>query len=423
MPSSRRNLTQTSTSLISPLRRRLLAGAAAGASLAAAAPLRAQPQPIRVGVPTALNTAAGRDTVDAVQMAIDEINVQGGLLGRQLEAAVADETLDPAAGAAVIRTLTTETKVDVLIGGHTSGITLAQLPEVADAAIPYLSIGGASPAITQRVLEDYERFKYVFRVHPINAGHQARALMEFIAGFVVGEMRYTRLALVGEDAGWVRELLPILSRNATAAGAEVRLMEVFDDATTDFAPLLAKIHGSAAHFVVTLFAQAASEAFVSQWVASGVPALIGGIDARSAEADFYARVQGDALGQIVAGFAVRAPITTHTLPFWDAFVARTGRSGPSHIALGAYDAVHVYAAAVQRAGTTAAPALVTELEKTDHLGVNGRIQFDEHHDVRVGPGLSNLLFVQWQEKGERVVLWPRELRNGKPFVPPVRRRP
>ena len=189
MPSSRRNLTQTSTSLISPLRRRLLAGAAAGASLAAAAPLRAQPQPIRVGVPTALNTAAGRDTVDAVQMAIDEINVQGGLLGRQLEAAVADETLDPAAGAAVIRTLTTETKVDVLIGGHTSGITLAQLPEVADAAIPYLSIGGASPAITQRVLEDYERFKYVFRVHPINAGHQARALMEFIAGFVVGEMR------------------------------------------------------------------------------------------------------------------------------------------------------------------------------------------------------------------------------------------
>jgi branched-chain amino acid transport system substrate-binding protein len=407
----------------SPLvtRRRLLKGALAGATLAAAAPLRAQAAPITVGVPTALSDPDGRDTVDAVQMAIGEINGQGGLLGRPLEVKVGDETHDPQVGVAVIRALTTEAKVDVLIGGHTSGVTLAQLAEVAAARTVFLSCGGASPAITQQVLKDHERFKYVFRVHPVNAAHQARALVEFIAGFVVGEMRFSRIAIVGEDAQWVKDLLPILSRNAAAVGAQVRLTEVIERGTTDFAPVLSKIQSSGAHFVLTLFAQIASDQFVRQWARSGVPALIGGIDARSTRPEFFAGVQGDALGQIVAGFAVRAPVTARTVPFWDAFVARTGRSGPSHVAMGAYDAVHLYADAVRRAGTVEADALVEALKKTDHLGVTGRLQFDEGHDLRVGPGLANLLFSQWQQNGERVVLWPRELRNGIPFVPPLRK--
>ncbi|MCC7547232.1 MAG: ABC transporter substrate-binding protein [Burkholderiales bacterium] len=407
----------------SPSRRRLLRGAAAGAALAAAAPLRAQAEPIRIGVPTALNDPDGRDTVDAVQMAVSELNAQGGLLGRLLEVKVGDETHDPATGAAVIEALTDDGRADVLIGGHTSGVTLAQLERVAAARKVFLSCGGASPAITQHVLKDYARFKYVFRVHPVNAAHQARALVEFIAGFLVDEMRYNRIALVGEDDNWVRNLLPVLARNASAVGAEVRLTEIVDRSTSDFTPLLSKIQASGAHFALTLFARIASERFVRQWAGSGVAALIGGIDARASRPDFYAAAQGDARGQIVAGFALRAPITARTVPFWDAFVARTGRPGPAHAAMGAYDAVHLYADAVRRAGTVEADALVEALKSTDHVGVTGRIQFDEGHDVKAGPGLANLLFWQWQDNGERVVLWPRELRSGKPFVPPLRRRP
>jgi len=404
-------------------RRRLLQGAAAGAALAAVAPLRAQDEPIRIGVPTALSEPDGRDTVDAVQMAIAAINAEGGLLGRQLEAKVGDETRDPQVGAALIDALTADAKVDVLIGGHTSGVTLAQLERVAGARTVFLSCGGASPAITQHVLKDPVRYKHLFRVHPLNAAHQARALVEFIAGFLVGEMHYTRIALVGEAAPWVSALMPILARNAAAVGAEVRLTDIVARETTDFAPLLAKIQSSGAHFVLTLFAQIASDRFVRQWAASGVTALIGGIDARSTRPDFFAGVQGDALGQIVAGFAVRAPVTPRTVPFWDAFVARTGRLGPAHAAMGAYDAVHVYAEAVRRAGSVEADAVAEALMATDHLGVTGRIRFDEGHDVKAGPGLVNLLFSQWQERGERALLWPRELRSGKPFVPPLRRHP
>lgn len=403
------------------VRRRMLRGAAAGAVLAAARPLRAQEDTVRIGVPTALEQPDGRDTVDAVQMAVTQINEEGGLLGRQLEVRAQDETLDPRNGVAAIDTLLGE-KVDVLIGGYTSGVTLAQLHRIATARTVFLSCGGASPAITQRVLEDYDRFKYVFRVHPLNAAHQARALVEFIAGFLVGEMHYARIAIVGEDDKWVAQLMPVLARNASAVGAEVRLTEIVARETTDFSALLEKIQSSGAHFVLTLFAQIDSERFVRQWAGSGVTALIGGIDARAARPQFFASVQGDAAGQIVAGFAVRAPVTPHTVPFWDAFVARTSRPGPAPAAMGAYDAVHVYAEAVRRAATLEADALVEALKQTDHVGVTGRIQFDDGHDVKAGAGLANLLFSQWQDSGERVVLWPRELRTGKPFVPPLRKR-
>jgi len=50
-----------------------------------------QTKPIRIGVNTAIQAQVGRDAIDSVKMAIDEINAQGGLLGRKFEMIVADE--------------------------------------------------------------------------------------------------------------------------------------------------------------------------------------------------------------------------------------------------------------------------------------------------------------------------------------------
>ena len=48
----------------------------------------------------------------------------------------------------------------------------------------------------------------------------------------------------------------------------------------------------------------------------------------------------------------------------------------------------------------------------------GTMEFDESHDVKAGGKNMNVLFVQWQEKGARTVLWPKELRTGKFMLPP-----
>jgi branched-chain amino acid transport system substrate-binding protein len=383
-----------------------------------ALPLAAQTQPIRIGVPTAIQLQVGRDTIDSMEMAVDEINAKGGVIGRRLELVVADETENPETGINAIKKLTADEKVDVLIGGYTSGVTLAQLPHIARAKTIYLGVGAASPSITARVKQDYDSYKYVFRVSPLNAAHQARGLADFISGFVMAEMGFKRIAIIGENAKWVQDLVPALKKGAAEAGADVRLAEFFDTQTSDFSPLLSKVKDSGAQFLLVILSHGSSDVFVKQWYDARFPLPIGGIDVKSMDADFFKRVGGKSISEITANLSVRAPITPKTVPYWDAFVKRTARGGPVYTGPGAYDAVYVYAEAVARAKTATADAVIRELEKTDYVGTLGRIQFDDSHDVKAGPGLVGLAFVQWQDKGERVIVWPKEMRTGKAILPP-----
>ena len=384
-------------------------------TLASTAPTSAQ-QPIKIGIPTSIQLQVGRDTQNAAKMAIEEINAKGGLLGRKLEMVVADETENPEQGIAAIKKLTADDKVDVLSGGYTSGVTLAQLPHIVNAKTIYIGVGAASPAITAKVKTDYENYKYIFRAFPIHAGHQARALVDFINGKLKGEMGLKKVAIVGENAKWVQDLVPILKKGAIEGGTEVPLSEFFDTSTSDFSPLFAKVKNSGAQYLIVILSHASSDIFVKQWHDAQVPIPIGGIDVKSQDADFFTRVSGKALGETVGLFATRAELTPKTIPFWDEFVKRFG-TAPVYTGVGTYDAVHVYADAVKRANSVDPAAVIKELEKTDHVGIAGKIQFDEVHDVKTGPGLQNLLFAQWQKDGARVVVWPKASATG-PMIPP-----
>ena len=114
-----------------PLLKLLAAASVLGLGISTT-PVSAQ-QPIRIGVPTAIQLQVGRDTQNAAKLAADEINAKGGVLGRKLEIVVADETENPEQGIAAIKKLTADDKADVLIGGYTSGVTLAQLPHISNA--------------------------------------------------------------------------------------------------------------------------------------------------------------------------------------------------------------------------------------------------------------------------------------------------
>ena len=379
----------------------------------------AQPKPIRIGVPTAVQLQVGRDTQDGMKMAIDDINAKGGVLGRKLEMVVADETENPETGISAIKKLTADEKVDVLIGGYTSGVTLAQLPHISAAKTIYLGVGAASPATNAKVKTDYDNYKYVFRVGPLNAAHQARQLTGFISTFVKGELGISKVAIVGENAKWVQDLIPLLKKGATEAGADVRATEFFDAQTSDFSPLFSKVKESGAQYMVVVLSHASSDIFAKQWFDSRFPMPYGGIDVKSMDGDFCERIGGKSVGEMAANFAVRAPLTPKTIPFFDEFRKRTGRS-PVYTAFGANDAVYIYAEAVKRAGSTDPNAVIKELEKTSYIGIPGTIEFDDTHDVKPGTPTYNgpaLLLAQWREGCKREVIHPKVLRTAE-FVYP-----
>ena len=393
---------------------------AVSATLGLTAPAAwAQPKPIRIGVPTAVQLQVGRDTQDALQMAIDDINAKGGVLGRKLEMVVADETENPETGISAIKKLTADEKVDVLIGGYTSGVTLAQLPHISAAKTIYLNVGSASPATNAKVKTDYDNYKYIFRVGPLNAGHQARQLTAFISDFVKGELGISKVAIVGENAKWVQDLVPLLKKGATEAGADVRATEFFDAQTSDFSPLFSKVKDSGAQFMVVVLSHASSDIFAKQWYDSRFPMPYGGIDVKSMDGDFCERIGGKSVGEMAANFAVRAPLTPKTIPFFDEFRKRTNRS-PVYTAFGANDAVYIYADAVKRAGSTDTNAVIKELEKTSYVGIPGTIEFDETHDVKPGTATYKgpaLILAQWREGCKREVIHPKVMRTAEYVYP------
>ena len=374
-------------------------------------------KPLRIGVPTSVQLQVGRDTITAVKMAVEEINKKGGILGRKVEYVTADETENPETGISAIKKLVSDDKVDLLIGGYTSGVTLAQLPHIAASKTIYLGVGAASPSITAKVKNDYDTYKYIFRVGPINAAHQARALVEYISGFVIGELGYKKIAIVGENAKWVQDLVPVLKRGASEVGADIRMTEIFDTQTSDFSPLLAKVKSSGAQYMIVILSHGSSDVFAKQWHDAQVPVPYGGIDVKSMDGDFFNRIGGKSISEVAANFAVRAPLTKKTIPFFDNF-KKNSPNYPVYTAFFAYDSIFLYAEAVKRAGSFDTDKVIKELEKTRYEGVAGEITFDESHDVVPGKGKTNLVFVQWQDKGERVVLFPKELRTGNFILPP-----
>lgn len=372
--------------------------------------------PIKIGINAAIQVQAGRDIVDGAQLAMDEINAKGGVLGRKLTMVVADETDNPEQGVSAIKKLISE-NVDVLIGGYTSGVTLAQIPHIVRSKTIALTVGAASPAITAMVKKNYDRNKYIFRTGVLNSLHLANGTLDYMTGFLHGERGMNKFALVGESAKWVQDLIPFLKKNAQEAGLDIVMDEIFDTSTTNFSPLLSKVKSSGAEYMVVIISHAASDVLAKQWYDARTPVPYGGIDVKSQDTDFFERVGGKCISEVAFNFIVRAPLTEKTLPFFDAFEQKYKRQ-PVYTGSGAYDTVYAYADAVTRAGSMDTDAIIKALENIDMVTTTGRMQLDDSHDLKAGAGLVSLLFAQWQEDGKRVIVWPEAARTGDYINPP-----
>ena len=85
----------------------------------------------------------GDPELKTLQMYIEKINAEGGVLGRKLELVHYDDGSDAAKANGFTKRLIESDKVDVLIGGTTTGATMAMAPLVDKAGLPFISLAGA----------------------------------------------------------------------------------------------------------------------------------------------------------------------------------------------------------------------------------------------------------------------------------------
>ena len=152
--------------LLPPLRRLLPCAAAASLAMALSAPLLAE-EPIKVGLVAALSgqsAKSGEALTRGLTVAIDEINAKGGILGRPVQLIRRDDESNPAKGMLAARELAQREKVAVLFGGLDTPVSLAIVPLANQLKVPFMGIWAAGTKITENGAKD----NYVFRVSAVD---------------------------------------------------------------------------------------------------------------------------------------------------------------------------------------------------------------------------------------------------------------
>src|SRR6185295_6185904 len=96
---------------------------------------------IKIGLVTALSgqsARAGEAITRGLTIAIDELNAAGGVLGRKFELVSRDDEATPAKGVIAARELVHKEKVTVLFGGLDSPVSIAIIPVITEAKVPFM---------------------------------------------------------------------------------------------------------------------------------------------------------------------------------------------------------------------------------------------------------------------------------------------
>lgn len=377
---------------------------------------------IKIGVIGPMSYVQGEHHWLGATMARDEINKAGGITVAgekyqiQLIKADSNEILSPTDAASAMEKLITQDGAQFVVGGfRTEGVYPMQDVAMDNKTI-FLGTGAATTGLCTKVKENYDRYKYWFRVTPIADVNlvsnslatlgTAGAIMKATLG-IEGKIK---VAILAEQATWADGMVA-----AYKAYVPAKLgMEVVGDwrpsaTATDVHAELTAIQQSGAHVILTIISGPVGIPFARQLGELEIPLASVGINVESQKDGFWDATNGFGEYETTLNtYAKGVALSPKTNAFFDAFVKAKGET-PTYCA-GTYDAIYVLKEAIERAGKVDSDAVVVELEKTDYQGAGGRIVFTGKdtatpHDVTYGPGYATGIATQWVD-GEMKCVWP-----------------
>ncbi|MDI6822816.1 MAG: ABC transporter substrate-binding protein [Bacillota bacterium] len=369
---------------------------------------------IRVGVAGPMQFIQGKHHWLGAEMAAEEINGAGGVnIGGEkytIELVKVDtnELLSVEDAANAVEKAITVDKVDFLVGTIRTEAALAMQEVAMDHKKIFLVCGAAHPELAQKVQKDYNRYKYWFRVSPVNSTYLAKAsflLLAHVGGVVRKELgiQKPKVAIVSEKASWADPLVGAAQQVIPTMGMEVAGVWRPSPTATDLTAELSAIRNSGAHIIYTSFSAAAGVPYARQWGELQIPAASVGINVEAQAKGFLQATDNKGNYECTLNALARVEITPKTIPFYDKFTERAGEF-PTYNA-DTCQAIFIWKEAAERAGKLDADAIVAELEKTDYQAPGGRMVFDKTHDLVWGPGYVTTVGTQWQD-GKLVAIWP-----------------
>jgi branched-chain amino acid transport system substrate-binding protein len=392
-------------------------------------------KPIVLGAPLATAFLYGWDAARAITLATEEINAQGGVtIGKEkrpFKIEIMDtRDLEPGVPVSdallVVEKLILEKNADFIIGGPVrSEAALAAMDLLSKyKKVSILTTGVLTPAYHKRVEAEYDKFKYCFRI----SGEVAWMVVgEFIPCLMEIKTKHNlnRLFIMIQDVAHARAGGDLVEKMSKEKGWEVLGKEVFPTGTTDFSVGLLKAKKENAQVILIWMDMPETSILLKQWYDMKIPALpYGTIISAAEEPGFWKATEGKgeyAMASVVNAGNAPSKATPWTMKFVEAYTKRWKTEPEGYGTSSSYMAVYTLKDAIERAGTLNSDAVVAALEKTDLMGVYGRIKFNpKNHQVipSVDPneGAVGTIF-QWQ-KGKRVVVFPSKIAMGEVKLPP-----
>jgi len=214
--------------------RRALRVVCAGLALAAATAIAQEP--IRIGAFLSVTGPAaflGDPEQKTLEMYVERINAAGGVAGRKLQLTVYDDAGDADKARTFTKRLVEQDKVDVIVGGSTTGTTMAAVPLVEDAQVPFISLAGAVVIIEPPK-------KWVFKTP-----HTDRMACEKVFTDLKAR-NLMKLALISGTGGFDKSMRAECLKVAGKYGVEIVADESYGAADTDMTAQLTKIRGTPA---------------------------------------------------------------------------------------------------------------------------------------------------------------------------------
>ncbi len=181
-----------------------------------------------VGPLTGENANIGIPISRGMMLAIDEVNANGGINGRQLEAVYEDGKCNAKDATTAVRKLLDQDRVIAIVGGVCSSETLAMAPIMNEAKIVLASPSSTNPAITTAG-------DYVFRVVGSDA-LQGKIMADYIKG-----EGYTKAAVIYQNSDYNLGLKNVFADRFLDIDGKVVAAETYEQDAKDFRVQLTKI--------------------------------------------------------------------------------------------------------------------------------------------------------------------------------------
>lgn len=312
----------------------------------------------------------GIDQMRGAQLAVEELNQSGGILGMKIEFVALDDKADPREANNVAQRLAADTAVVAVVGHLNSGCSIPASKIYYDNGLAMITPASCSDKLTQ------QGFTNVFRVCIRNSDQGPGA-----AQFAIQKLGRKTFYVLDDKTAYGAGIADEFVKAAAAMGANILGRDSITEGDTDFQAILTALRGKALDFIYFGGMYPEGALMMKQAKALGVTApFLGGDGLFSPK---LIEVAGEAAeGSIVTHIAPLEAKNEKARKFFASFKERYGEDVKVYAPL-SYDCVMMVAAALKQAGVATREAVIREMQKRDfsYDGVIGTTRFDGKGDT------------------------------------------